>query len=172
MHDPYPEQGETLLKGCSGIQTCVVWLRKTGQRREKCALRSREAREGEMWAVRSHQLCTWEVKNGSVESENPGTAVKQAGKWMLVWRTVSAEDWKSAQHPPGGHWDVMVGTGVLLPAVGVLQETLVFPEDVLRGMDSIKELCVLNFLVRGRQGLLKQSQRGREGPELEGQGAV
>lgn len=35
MHDPYPEQGETLLRGCSGIWTYVVWVRKTGQRREK-----------------------------------------------------------------------------------------------------------------------------------------
>lgn len=73
---------------------------------------------------------------------------------MLVWRTVSAGGWKSAQHPPGGHWDVLVGTGVSLPDVGVRQETLVFPEDVLWGTDSIEELCVLNFLVRGREGLL------------------
>lgn len=91
---------------------------------------------------------------------------------MLVWRTVDAGCWKSAQHPPGGHWDVLVGTGVLLPAVGVCQETLVFPEDVRRGTDSIKELCVLDFLVRGREGLLEQSQRGREERELEGLGAV
>lgn len=94
------------------------------------------------------------------------------GKWMLVWRTVNAGGWKSAQHPPGGHWDVLVGTGVLLSAVGVHHETLVFPEDLLRGTDSIKELCVLNFLVRGREGLLKQNQRGREEPELEGLEAV
>lgn len=91
---------------------------------------------------------------------------------MLVWRTVSAGGWKSAQHPPGGHWDILLGTGVLLPAVGIFQERLVFPEDVLRGTDSIKELCVLNFLVSEREGLLKQSQRGKEEPELEGLGAV
>lgn len=91
---------------------------------------------------------------------------------MLVWRTVSAGGWKSAQHPPGGHWDILVGSGVSLPAVGFPQETLVSPEEVLWGTDSIKELCVLNFLVREREGLLKQSQRGKEGPELEGLGAV
>lgn len=49
---------------------------------------------------------------------------------------------------------------------------MVFPEDLVRGTNSIKELRVLNFLVRGREGLLKQSQRGREGPELGELGAV
>lgn len=117
MHDPYPEQGETLVKGCSGIQNCVVWLRKTGQGREKVCTKIQGSKEGEMWVVRSHQLWTQGVKESSVENEKPGTAWNRAGKWMLVWRTVSAGCWKSAQHPPGGHWDILVGTAVLLPAV-------------------------------------------------------
>lgn len=43
-----------------------------------------------------------------------------------------------AQHPPGGHWDVMVGIGGLPPAVGAPQELLVLLEDLFGGTDSIK----------------------------------
>lgn len=83
---------------------------------------------------------------------------------MLVWRTVSAGGWKSAQHPPGGLWDILLGRspGVLLPAVRICQETLVFPEDVLRGTDSIKELSVLNFLVREREVKTEPEGQGRD----------
>lgn len=160
------------LEAALGYRLVLCGSGKRGREGRRCALKPREAREGEMWAVRSHQLWTWKVKEGSVENEKPGTAVNRAEKWMLVWRTVSAGCWKSAQHPPGGIFDILVVAGGWLPAVGLPAETLVFPEDVLRGTDSIKELCVLNFLVRGRDGLLKQGQRGREGPELEGLGAV
>lgn len=73
MHNPYPEQGETLLKGCSGIQTCVVWLRKTGQRREKVCTKIQGSKGRRN--VGSYQLCMWEAKEGSVENEKAGTAV-------------------------------------------------------------------------------------------------
>lgn len=44
-----------------------------------------------------------------------------------------------AQDPPGRHWYVMMGIGVLQPAVlRVPQEPLVFPEDMFRGTDPIK----------------------------------
>lgn len=43
-----------------------------------------------------------------------------------------------AQHPPGGHWYVMMDIAVLQPSVGVPQEPLIFPEDLFWGTDSIK----------------------------------
>lgn len=60
-----------------------------------------------------------------------------------------------AQHPPGGHWYVLMDVGVLQPVVRFPQEPLVFLEDLFWGTDSIKQLLILNFLVGGRQGLLE-----------------
>ena len=74
-----------------------------------------------------------------------------------------------AQHPPGGHWYVVIGIGVLQPSVGVPQEPLVLLKDLFWGTDSVKQLLVLNFLVGGREGLLEQCCQGK-GQSCKGQG--
>lgn len=63
------------LKAALGYSLMLYGSGKQGREGRSCALKYRQAREREMWAVRRHQLCTWEVKEGSVENEKPGTAV-------------------------------------------------------------------------------------------------
>lgn len=116
MHDPYPEQGETLLKGCSGIQTCVVRLRETGQRRDKVCTKIQGSKGGrnvgsenasalhvggegrfcgKLKAWHSCEL-SWKMDAGVENSECRRLEISSAPTWWSLGHPAGQKSWSFA----------------------------------------------------------------------------
>lgn len=134
------------LKAALGTQTRVVWPWKAGERRgEEACTKIQGRKRGQEWelAVDTAKPVTLHVVGGGgptwkMKSLARLRAELENGRWCGERECKVLEVSSPAQHPPGGHWYVTMGVGVLQLAVGVPQEPLVFLEDLFWGTDPIK----------------------------------